>query len=53
MKKAVSTPPTGIRFDSNIKELLKIAAKREGRSVNSEVIKRIERSLKEDGYIKA
>lgn len=53
MKKAVSIPPTGIRFDSNIKGLLKIAAKREGRSVNSEVIKRIEKSLKEDGYIKA
>lgn len=52
MKNIGSIPPTGIRFDSDIKRLLKIAAKKEGRSVNSEVIKRIERSLKEDGYIK-
>lgn len=45
--------PTGIRFPEALKELLKLAAKQEGRSVNSEVIKRIERSLKDDGYIKA
>ncbi|WP_210453112.1 Arc family DNA-binding protein [Pantoea ananatis] len=46
-------PPTGIRFPEHLKELIKKAAKEEGRSLNSEVIKRIERSLKEDGYIKA
>lgn len=45
--------PTGIRFPCELKEMLKKAAKQEGRSVNSEVIKRIERSLKEDGFIKA
>ncbi|EMK9143252.1 Arc family DNA-binding protein [Citrobacter freundii complex sp. 2024EL-00238] len=45
-------PPTGIRFPEELKRLLKAAAKQEGRSVNSEVIKRIEKSLKEDGFIK-
>ncbi|MGY0156352.1 Arc family DNA-binding protein [Edwardsiella tarda] len=29
-----------------------MVAKEEGRSLNSEVVKRIERSLKEDGFIK-
>lgn len=48
-----SISPTGIRFPESLKETLKRAAKEEGRSVNSEVIKRIERSLKEDGFIKA
>jgi len=42
--------PTGIRFPDEVKQLLKMAAKKEGRSVNSEVVKRIERSLKEDGF---
>ncbi|EPG4896232.1 Arc family DNA-binding protein [Citrobacter koseri] len=46
-------PPTGVRFPASLKEALKRAAKEEGRSVNREVIKRIERSLKEDGFIKA
>ncbi|MEP9272384.1 Arc family DNA-binding protein [Enterobacter hormaechei] len=46
-------PPTGIRFPEQLKEIIKKAAKEEGRSLNSEVIKRIERSLKEDGFIKA
>lgn len=45
--------PTGIRFPKDLKVILKIVAKQEGRSVSSEVIKRIERSLKEDGFIKA
>lgn len=45
--------PTGIRFPEQLKELLKNVAKEEGRSLNNEVIKRIERSLKEDGHIKA
>ncbi|HFF2524674.1 TPA: Arc family DNA-binding protein [Enterobacter cloacae] len=46
-------PPTGIRFPEHLKKLLKSVAKGEGRSLNNEVIKRIERSLKEDGFIKA
>ncbi|WP_368765586.1 Arc family DNA-binding protein [Klebsiella oxytoca] len=53
MESLSAVSPTGIRFPDEIKRLLKEVAKREGRSVNSEVIKRIERSLKDDGYIKA
>ncbi|WP_447841984.1 Arc family DNA-binding protein [Enterobacter cloacae] len=53
MKQTCSIPPTGIRFPEHLKKMIKKAAKEEGRSVNSEVIKRIERSLKEDGFIKA
>ncbi|STB14296.1 Arc-like DNA binding domain [Citrobacter freundii] len=53
MENARNIPPTGIRFPEDVKKLLKTAAKQEGRSVNSEVIKRIERSLREDGFIKA
>ncbi|MGP2520454.1 Arc family DNA-binding protein [Pantoea ananatis] len=53
MENARNVPPTGIRFPDALKDLLKQAAKGEGRSLNSEVIKRIERSLKEDGFIKA
>ncbi|WP_241697886.1 Arc family DNA-binding protein [Enterobacter cloacae] len=53
MENAHNIPPTGIRFPKYLKEIIKKAAKEEGRSLNSEVIKRIERSLKEDGFIKA
>jgi predicted HicB family RNase H-like nuclease len=53
MEQARNIPPTGIRFPESLKEIIKKAAKEEGRSLNSEVIKRIERSLKEDGFIKA
>lgn len=53
MENAQKIAPTGIRFSEDLKAIIKMAAKKEGRSVNSEVIKRIERSLKEDGFIKA
>lgn len=53
MDQVRSIPPTGIRFPDHLKEIIKRAAKEEGRSLNNEVIKRIERSLKEDGFIKA
>lgn len=53
MENARNIAPTGIRFPEELKQLLKNAAKGEGRSLNSEVVKRIERSLKEDGIIKA
>ncbi|WP_422066936.1 Arc family DNA-binding protein [Shewanella algae] len=53
MKNVRDIPPTGIRFPDQLKGLLKSVAKEEGRSLNKEVIKRIERSLREDGYIKA
>lgn len=52
MENARNIPPTGIRFPGSLKEIIKKAAMAEGRSLNSEVIKRIERSLKEDGFIK-
>ncbi|EQA1694574.1 Arc family DNA-binding protein [Enterobacter cloacae] len=53
MERVRDIAPTGIRFPDHLKELLKVVAKGEGRSLNNEVIKRIERSLKEDGFIKA
>ena len=53
MERVRDIAPTGIRFPDHLKELLKVVAKEEGRSLNNEVIKRIERSLKEDGFIKA
>ncbi|EAM9413086.1 Arc family DNA-binding protein [Salmonella enterica] len=53
MEQVHNIPPTGIRFPGHLKEIIKKVAKEEGRSLNSEVIKRIERSLKEDGFIKA
>lgn len=53
MEKVRDIAPTGIRFPDYLKEIIKKVAKEEGRSVNNEVIKRIERSLKEDGFIKA
>lgn len=53
MEHVRNIPPTGIRFPDHLKEIIKKVAKEEGRSLNSEVIKRIERSLKEDGLIEA
>lgn len=53
MEKVRDISPTGIRFPEYLKDILKLVAKNEGRSLNNEVIKRIERSLKEDGVIKA
>lgn len=52
MENARNIPPTGVRMPEFLKELLKQSARGEGRSLNSEVIKRLERSLKEDGIIK-
>jgi len=45
--------PTGVRLPPELKEILKLAAKHEGRSLNSELIKRLERSLKDDGLLQA
>lgn len=53
MKDARLIAPTGIRFPEHLKEALKMAAKGEGRSLNSEAVKRIERSLREDGLLQA
>ncbi|EOV3349229.1 Arc family DNA-binding protein [Edwardsiella piscicida] len=52
MEKVRDIAPVGIRFPKHLKDLLKVVAKEEGRSLNSEVVKRIERSLREDGFIK-
>lgn len=53
MDKVSNIAPTGIRFPDYLKDLLKKVAKEEGRSLNNEVIKRLERSLKDDGFIRA
>ena len=53
MENARNIAPTGIRFPEHLKEALKKAAKGEGRSLNSEAVKRLERSLKEDGLLQA
>lgn len=53
MESARNIAPTGIRLTIELKTILKQVSKGEGRSLNSEVIKRLERSLKEDGFIKA
>lgn len=48
MIKTRNIPPTGIRFPEWLKEALKNAANEECRSFNGEVIKRLERSFKEE-----
>lgn len=53
MENARNIAPTGIRFPESLKLMLKQAAKNEGRSLNSEVIKRLEKSLKDEGIISA
>lgn len=52
MKGASKIPPTSIRMPEDLKEALKRAAESEGRSLNSETLKRLERTLKEDGFLK-
>lgn len=53
MKDARNIPPTGVRMPAVLKELLKKVAKDEGRSLNREIVKRLERSLKQDGLLQA
>ncbi|PHM69037.1 Arc family DNA-binding protein [Xenorhabdus kozodoii] len=53
MEKVRNIAPTGIRMPDSLKAVLKMVAKEEGRSLNSEVVKRLERSLKEDGVLNA
>lgn len=43
--------PTGVRMSETLKAMLKKSAKDEGRSLNSEIVKRLERSLKQDGLL--
>jgi len=51
MENARNIPPTGIRFPEWLKDALKSAASKECRSLNGEVIKRLEKSLKEEGLL--
>ncbi|WP_145507653.1 Arc family DNA-binding protein [Yersinia hibernica] len=53
MKNARSIPPTGIRMPDEMKTLLKELAKREDRSLNSEIIRRLKDSLITDGAMSA
>ncbi|HHR6131453.1 TPA: Arc family DNA-binding protein [Providencia alcalifaciens] len=45
--------PFGVRMEPAIKEALKKSAKDEGRSLNSEIIQRLIKSLKADGILSA
>lgn len=51
MKNARSIQPTGIRFPEYLKDVMKKVAKGEGRSLNTEVIRRLEKSLRDDGFM--
>lgn len=51
MENARNIPPTGIRFPQWLKDALKKAASEECRSFNGEVIKRLEKSFREDGVV--
>ncbi|MEK9497061.1 Arc family DNA-binding protein [Photorhabdus sp. P32] len=48
MEKIREIPPTGVRLPSELKGILKRIAKEEGRSLNSEIVQRLVRSLKND-----
>ncbi|CAB5566762.1 Arc family DNA-binding protein [Providencia rettgeri] len=45
--------PFGVRMEPSLKEALKKSAKDEGRSLNSEIIQRLIKSLKADGILSA
>lgn len=53
MKDSRNIPPTGIRFPNWLKDALKAAATKECRSLNGEVIKRLEKSLEDEGFLNA
>ncbi|MDC9591032.1 Arc family DNA-binding protein [Xenorhabdus sp. XENO-10] len=44
-------PPLGLRIEPELKQMLKDIAKKEGRSLNSELVQRLKRTLREDGLI--
>jgi len=46
-------PPTGFRIHPELKDALKAQAKRNGRSLNSEVIQRLEKSISDEQKEKA
>lgn len=41
-------PPTGFRIYPELKDWLKVKAKENGRSLNSEVVQRLEKSIAEE-----
>lgn len=45
--------PLRLRVDPEIKEILKFIAKKEGRSLNSEMVQRLKRTLIQDGLLSA
>ncbi|EOI6456165.1 Arc family DNA-binding protein [Yersinia enterocolitica] len=51
MEKVSNIPPTGIRLPDWLKDALKSSASKECRSLNGEVIKRLEKSLREEGLL--
>jgi len=46
-------PPTGFRLQPELKEALKAKAKKNGRSLNSEVVQRLEKSIADEQKEKA
>jgi hypothetical protein len=49
--KIASIPPFGLRMQPGLKRRLEEAAKANGRSLNSEIVARLERSFREDGRV--
>ncbi len=47
--KIASIPPFGLRMQSGLKRRLEEAAKTNGRSLNSEIVARLEQSFREEG----
>lgn len=47
--KIANIPPFGLRMQSGLKRRLEGAAKASGRSLNSEIVARLERSFQEEG----
>lgn len=45
--------PLRLRVEPEIKAILKIIAKQEGRSLNSEMVQRLKRTLIQDGLLSA
>ncbi|MGQ6015079.1 Arc family DNA-binding protein [Serratia sp. IR-2025] len=43
--------PLGVRISPDLKEVLKEKAKEEGRSLNSEIVQRLIRSLRQEGVM--
>ncbi len=51
--KIANIPPFGLRMQPELRRRVEAVAKANGRSLNSEIVARLERSLREDGGGKA